>query len=98
MLATWQKMGTGVTLNAASYEVFLDTPWTEAVFIQAQDRIHRIGSKKPVFIYNLVCKNTIDERVLELVQSKGAISDYVVDDIISPNAVESLKKYIEDLA
>ena len=97
MLATWQKMGTGVTLNAASYEVFLDTPWTEAVFIQAQDRIHRIGSKKPVFIYNLVCKNTIDERVLELVQSKGAISDYVVDNIISPNAVESLKKYIEDL-
>ena len=51
-----------------------------------------------MFIYNLVCKNTIDERVLELVQSKGAISDYVVDDIISPNAVESLKKYIEDLA
>ena len=98
MLATWQKMGTGVTLNAASYEVFLDTPWTEAAFIQAQDRIHRIGSKKPVFIYNLVCKNTIDERVLELVQSKGAISDYVVDNIISPNAVESLKKYIEDLA
>ena len=98
MLATWQKMGTGVTLNAASYEVFLDIPWTEAVFTQAQDRIHRIGSKKPVFIYNLVCKNTIDERVLELVQSKGAISDYVVDDIISPNAVESLKKYIEDLA
>ena len=98
MLATWQKMGTGVTLNAASYEVFLDIPWTEAVFTQAQDRIHRIGSKKPVSIYNLVCKNTIDERVLELVQSKGAISDYVVDDIISPNAVESLKKYIEDLA
>ena len=98
MLATWQKMGTGVTLNAASYEVFLDTPWTSSQTQQAEDRIHRIGSKKPVFIYYLVCKNTIDERVLELVQSKGAISDYVVDDIISPNAVESLKKYIEDLA
>ena len=98
MLATWQKMGTGITLTAASYAIFLDTPWTNAVFLQAQDRIHRIGSKKPVFIYNLVCKDTIDERVLELVESKGAISDYVVDDVISANTLESLKKYIEDLA
>ena len=97
MLATWQKMGTGITLTAASYAIFLDTPWTNAVFLQAQDRIHRIGSKKPVFIYNLVCKDTIDERVLELVESKGAISDYVVDDIITENTIESLKKYIEDL-
>lgn len=97
MLATWQKMGTGITLTAASYAIFLDTPWTNAVFLQAQDRIHRIGSKKPVFIYNLVCKDTIDERVLELVESKGAISDYVVDDIITESAMNSLKKYIEDL-
>ena len=97
MLATWQKMGTGITLTAASYAIFLDTPWTNAVFLQAQDRIHRIGSKKPVFIYNLVCKDTIDERVLELVESKGAISDYVVDDIITESAINSLKKYIEDL-
>lgn len=97
MLATWQKMGTGITLTAASYAIFLDTPWNNAVFQQAQDRIHRIGSKKPVFIYNLVCKDTIDERVLELVESKGAISDYVVDDIVTESAMESLKKYIEDL-
>lgn len=97
MLATWQKMGTGITLTAASYEVFVDTPWTNAVFQQAQDRIHRIGSKKPVFIYNLVCKDTIDERVLELVQDKGAISDYIVDDEINQNTVDSLKKYIQDL-
>lgn len=98
MLATWQKVGTGITLTAASYAIFLDTPWNNAIFCQAQDRIHRIGSKKPVFIYNLVCKDTIDERVLELVESKGAISDYVVDDVISANTLESLKKYIEDLA
>ena len=97
MLATWQKVGTGITLTAASYAIFLDTPWNNGVFLQAQDRIHRIGSKKPVFIYNLVCKDTIDERVLELVESKGAISDYVVDDIITESAINSLKKYIEDL-
>jgi len=64
MVATWQKMGTGVTLTQASYAIFLDTPWTSGVYEQAQDRIHRIGSTSPVFIYNLICKGTIDERVL----------------------------------
>lgn len=98
MLATWQKMGTGITLTAASYAIFLDSPWTSAVFQQAQDRIHRIGSKKPVFIYNLVCRDTIDERVLELVNDKGAMSDYIVDNEINQNTIDSLRKYIQDLA
>lgn len=98
MLATWQKMGTGITLTAASYAIFLDTPWTSSQSQQAEDRIHRIGSKKPVFIYYLVCKDTIDERVNEIVRDKQLLSDYVVDDVISANTLESLKKYIEDLA
>lgn len=97
MLATWQKMGTGITLTSASYAIFLDTPWTQAVYEQAQDRIHRIGSTKPVFIYNLVCKDTVDERVLELVTDKGAISDYVIDDKMTEQTISSLRKYIEDL-
>lgn len=98
MFATWQKMGTGITLTAASYAIFLDTPWTDGVYQQAQDRIHRIGSKSPVFIYNLICKNTIDERVLEIVQSKQAISDYIIDDKVNPQTIDSLKNYIEELA
>ena len=98
MLATWQKMGTGITLTAASYAIFIDTPWTQAVFQQAQDRIHRIGSKKPVFIYNLVCRDTVDERVLELVEDKGAMSDYIVDDEkLTENITNRLRKYIQDL-
>lgn len=98
MLATWQKMGTGITLTAASYAIFLDTPWTDGVYQQAQDRIHRIGSKNPVFIYDLICKNTIDERVLEIVQSKQAISDYIIDDKINPQMLDNLKNYIQELA
>ena len=97
MLATWQKMGTGITLTAASYAIFLDTPWTSAGFLQTQDRIHRIGSKKPVFIYNLVCRDTIDERVLELVNDKGAMSDYIVDNEVNQNTIDNLRKYIQDL-
>lgn len=96
-IGTWQKCGTGITLTAANYMIFLDTPWTFGVYEQAQDRIHRIGTKDKVFIYNLICENTIDERVLEIVSSKEAMSDYVVDDKISISSMEMLRNYIENL-
>ena len=97
MLASWQKMGTGVTLTRASYAVFIDCPWTSAQCSQAEDRIHRIGTKKPVFIYYLWNTGTIDERVKEIVEDKGAISAYVVDNELPPHAVSILRKYIQDL-
>lgn len=97
MVATWQKMGTGVTLTQASYAIFLDTPWTSGVYEQAQDRIHRIGSTSPVFIYNLICKGTIDERVLQIVDSKWALSNYVIDNDTSDEVINSLRNYIEEL-
>lgn len=96
-IGTWQKCGTGITLTAASYLIFIDTPFTEAEFTQASDRIYRIGTKESVFIYNLVTRYTVDERVLELVTDKGAIADYVVDEKITPQGLQSLRKYIEEL-
>lgn len=96
-IGTWQKCGTGITLTAASYLIFIDTPFTEAEFTQASDRIYRIGTKESVFIYNLVTRYTVDERVLELVTDKGAIADYVVDEKITPQGMESLRKYIEEI-
>lgn len=96
-LGTWQKCGTGITLTAASYMIFIDTPWTYAVYEQAQDRIHRIGTNKPVFIYNLITKGTIDERVLEIVSDKQALSEYIIDDQITQQGLNSLRKYLEEL-
>ena len=60
--------------------IFIDTPWTDSVWTQAQDRIHRIGTKNKITIYNLVARDTIDERVLEIVTDKKYMADYVVDD------------------
>lgn len=97
MLATTQKAGTGLTLTAASYAIFIDTPWTAAEFEQAQDRIHRIGATKNVTIYELITKDTIDERVHEIVKDKEAISDFIIDDKITKSSIESLKKFILDL-
>ena len=97
ILCTTQKLGTGVTLTKANYAIFIDTPYTYAEFSQACDRIYRVGTTKNVFIYNLICKDTIDERVKQLVDTKEAIADFVVDDKLTPKGAESLRQYIEDL-
>ena len=77
--------------------IFLDTPWTWGIFDQSCDRIHRIGTNQSVFIYNLIVKDTIDEKVWELVNIKKALGDYLIDDKLSDNQIDQLRKYIEDL-
>lgn len=79
MFCTWQKMGTGFTLTAANYAIFIDTPWNDSDFKQACDRIHRIGQQKNVFIITLITKYTYDERVQEILTRKERVSDYVLD-------------------
>ena len=96
-IGTFAKCSTGITLNKASYMICVDSCWTAALCQQAEDRIHRIGSTQPVFIYYLSCENTIDDRVEEIVMDKGAISDYVVDDQVSEQQMESLKKYLLEM-
>lgn len=96
-IGTYAKCATGITLNSATYMICLDQCWTAAQDLQAQDRIYRIGTKNSVTIYDLITRNTIDERVDEIVQDKEAISDYIVDNTITQKGLESLRKYIEEL-
>lgn len=78
-IGTWAKMATGFTLNAAQYLICLDTPYTDALFSQGTDRIWRVNNTRPAFITVLACKDTIDERVLQIIETKKELSDYVVD-------------------
>ena len=79
IVGTIGAMGTGLTLTAATNVIFLDEPWNMAIKSQAEDRAHRIGTKSNVNIITLMCKDTIDERIHELVQKKGALADLLVD-------------------
>lgn len=97
ILCTHSKMGTGVTLTAASYAIFLDLCWTSGLTEQCEDRIHRIGSTNPVFIYRLHCNNTFDLRVKEIVENKEAIGDYIVDNVNNDKTIQILRKLISDL-
>ena len=72
-------LGTGVTLTAASVMIFLDIPWNDALYSQAVDRFYRIGQTNNVTVYNITCRDTIDERILEIVRKKGAMSNFIVD-------------------
>lgn len=74
-----QAAGTGITLNAASIVVFLDLPWDRATMEQAEDRAHRIGTKKTVTCIRLISKDTYDERLWRKVLSKGKMSDALID-------------------
>ena len=79
MIGTIGAMGTGLTLTAGSVEIFMDEPWNKANKEQAEDRCHRIGQNSNLTIYTLMCKNTIDERIHEIVEQKGMMADAIVD-------------------
>jgi SNF2 family DNA or RNA helicase len=78
-LGTHGKCGTGWTLNAASYLICIDTPWTDASLSQSTDRIWRVTNTRPAIVTVLTCIDTIDERVREIVETKKELSDYLVD-------------------
>ena len=79
IIGTIGAMGTGLTLTAGTVEIFMDEPWNRANKEQAEDRCHRVGTTENVTIYTLVCKNTIDERINQLVERKGIMADALVD-------------------
>lgn len=82
VIGTTGAMGTGLTLHAASVEIFIDEPWNKALKDQAEDRAHRIGQNKNLTIYSLLTKNTIDEKIHTLIYKKGLMSDRIVDQIV----------------
>lgn len=80
MFGTIKSMGAGLTLTGANTMIYLDEPWNYAIKDeQCSKRIHRIGTTRGVEIITLICKDTIDERIHQLIMDKKDISDYVVD-------------------
>ena len=77
--------GFGLNLTAADYVIHLDPWWNPAVEAQATDRAHRIGQERPVTVYRLVTKDTIEERILGLHEEKRAIATAVLEsDEVNP--------------
>lgn len=71
--------GTGLNLTAADYVIHMDPWWNPAVEDQASDRAHRIGQQRPVTIYRLVAKDTIEEKIVDLHRHKRDLADNLLD-------------------
>lgn len=69
-LSSIKAGGVGLNLTAADYVLLLDDWWNPAVEAQAFSRAHRIGQKRTVEVMRLICKDTVEEKILDLQQSK----------------------------
>jgi superfamily II DNA or RNA helicase len=70
--------GLGLNLTAAEYVFLLDPWWNPAAEAQAIDRAHRIGQSRPVFAYRLIAKDTIEEKVMQLQDSKRDLANAIL--------------------
>jgi SNF2 family DNA or RNA helicase len=71
--------GLGLNLTAAQYVFLLDPWWNPAIEAQAIDRAHRIGQTQRVFAYRLIARDTVEEKVLQLQQSKRDLADAIIN-------------------
>jgi SNF2 family DNA or RNA helicase len=77
-LTTIGAGGVGITLTAADTAVFLDKSWTPALNAQAVDRLHRIGQKSTVWVYEILARGTVEERVEKLLSRKEGWAEEVL--------------------
>jgi non-specific serine/threonine protein kinase len=72
--------GVGLNLTAADYVYIVDPWWNPAVEQQAIDRTHRIGQTKNIFAYRMICKDTIEDKILQLQEKKRLLAKDLISD------------------
>lgn len=92
IICNYKSAGVGLTLTASSRVAFVEFPWTFADCEQAEDRAHRIGQKNSVNCYYFLGKNTIDESIWDIIQTKKDIANDVTgtDDQVPEKTVDAM--------
>ena len=86
--------GSGLNLTAADYVFILDPWWNPAAEAQAVDRAHRIGQTKSVMAYRVICKDTVEDKIVKLQESKRDLADAIITadkSLISSLSVDDLQ-------
>lgn len=96
-IATIGAGGTGLTLTAGSYVIFMDKPWNESDVEQAEDRCHRIGTKSNVTVITMVAKDTIDEAVEQRLKTKASLTAQIVEGKAAFSEADSPEKELWNL-
>jgi superfamily II DNA or RNA helicase len=79
LLTSLKAGGTGLNLTAADHVFLLDPWWNPAVEDQAADRAHRIGQERPVMVYRLIAKDTVEEGILALQSKKRGLAEAALE-------------------
>jgi superfamily II DNA/RNA helicase len=90
LLAGTGTLNRGVTINGANHVILLNTEWSPETTLQAEDRCHRPGQKKDVFVHYILSLNTMEEQMWELIDQKAAAQRAVFDK-------EALYKSVEEV-
>jgi SNF2 family DNA or RNA helicase len=97
-LATESCGGHGLTLNESNYTIFYNNGFKYAERMQAEDRNHRIGQAKPVTYIDIICKDSIDERIDQAIYSKGSVvQDFKREIDLIKNKKGTLKNLVKGL-
>ncbi|MEW6221643.1 MAG: DEAD/DEAH box helicase, partial [Thermodesulfobacteriota bacterium] len=90
--------GLGLNLTAADYVLHMDPWWNPAVEDQASDRAHRIGQQRPVTVYRLITRHTIEEKIVQLHQDKRDLANSLLDggDMSGKISAEELLRLIRE--
>lgn len=81
LLMSVKAGGLGITLTRANYVYHFDQWWNPATSAQAEDRAHRIGQEKTVFVFTLMTTGTIEERIHQLLEKKRSLFNEVIDNL-----------------
>ncbi len=90
LLATAQVAGTGATFTKANHVIFFNEWWNPALNAQARDRIVRIGQEKECFVYKFYTKDTVEERLKELLENKKELFQEIVEKLKEPKFVNEI--------
>lgn len=85
MLLSLTAGGVGLNLTGGNHLFLVDLHWNPAMEQQAFDRIYRMGQKKDVHIKKFVCKDSIEQRVIQLQQKKMDLAQSVLDGYVNYN-------------
>ncbi|CAN4106608.1 unnamed protein product [Withania somnifera] len=96
MVKDFQHRGLGINLTAADTVIFYESDWNPTLDLQAMDRAHRLGQTKDVTVYRLICKETVEEKILQRASQKNTVQQLVMTgghvqgDLLAPEDVVSL--------
>ncbi|CAH9068725.1 unnamed protein product [Cuscuta epithymum] len=88
--------GLGINLTAADTVIFYESDWNPTLDLQAMDRAHRLGQTKEVTVYRLICKETVEEKILVRASQKNTVQqlvmtgEHVQGELMAPEDVVSL--------